>query len=117
MNADDAGQLVEIPLGQAIEAARLLESIVISLDRIGSRMAGGDADARTLDQFLTEWMVGPRLSRTRTDLWTAIAQVIGEDQVEAIAASTPRFPDPVPDDVRTPHEKRDKLNETHLDNP
>lgn len=45
---------VSIPLDQAVETARLLESIVVSLDRIGSRMAGRDADAHMLDQFMTE---------------------------------------------------------------
>jgi hypothetical protein len=116
MNADGAGQFVSIPLDQAIETARLLESIVISLDRIGSRVVGGDADTHTFDQFMTEWLVGPRLSRTRQHLWTAIAQVIGEDEVEAIAESTPRFPDPVPDEVRLLGEKRRTWNEKQLGN-
>jgi hypothetical protein len=111
MTFDDAGQFVSIPLSRAIETARLLESIVISLDRIGSRIAGGDADAHTLDQFMTEWLVGPRLSRTRQHLWTAIAQVIGDDEVEAIAESTPCFPDPVPDEVRLIGEKLRRWNE------
>ena len=92
--------VVSIPLERAIAVARLLESVVISLDRIGSRMARGDADAHTLDQFMTEWLVAPRLSRARTDLWDAIAQVIGEKTVEEIAESTPRFPSPVPEEIR-----------------
>ncbi|GAA0513205.1 hypothetical protein Ade02nite_89200 [Paractinoplanes deccanensis] len=100
MNTDDVGRCVSLPLGQAVQTARLLESIVVSLDRIGSRMAGGDADAHTVDQFITEWSVGPRLSRARVELWDAIAQVIGEEAVEEIAETTPRFPDPVPDEVR-----------------
>jgi hypothetical protein len=117
MNAEDAERLVSIPLDRAVEAARLLESVVISLDRIGSRAAGGDANAHTLDQFMAEWLVGPRLSRARTDLWDAIAQVIGEENAEAIAESTARFPDPVPDEVRTLREELRRRNETHLGNP
>jgi hypothetical protein len=114
MNAEDIDKFVSIPLGQAIETARLLESIVISLDRIGSHEAGGDTD--TLDQYMTEWLVGPRLSRARGDLWAAIAQVIGADGVEAIAASTPRFPDPVPDKVRALREQRDRWSDAQLGN-
>lgn len=110
MNIDDAGRSVSIPLGQAVETARLLESIVISLDRIGSRMAGGDADARTLDQFVTDWFVGPRLSAARCDLWDAIAQVIGEEAVEEIAEATPSFPDAVPDEIRAQIEERRRWN-------
>lgn len=54
-----------------------------------------------LDRFMTEWLVGPRLSRARLVLWDAITEVIGEEKTEAIAESTPRFPDPVPDEVRS----------------
>jgi len=99
MEAERAGRVVSIPLEQAVAIARVLESVVVSLDRIGSRMAGGAADAHTLDQFMAEWLVLPRLSRARTDLWDAVAQVVGEETVEEIAESTPRFPDRVPDEV------------------
>ena len=112
MNAEDADRLVSIPLEKAIETARLLESIVISLDRIGSREAAGDADADTLDQFMTGWLVGPRLSRARFVLWDAITEVIGEEETEAIAESASRFPDPVPDEVRTLREELRRWNET-----
>jgi hypothetical protein len=111
MDAEDARQVVAIPLGQAIEMARLLESVVISLDRIGSRQAGGEADALTLDRFMNEWFVAPRLSGVRVDLWEAIAKVIGEETVEEIAESTPRFPDPVPREVLELIEERRKWNE------
>src|SRR5687768_6214188 len=99
MNSQDAGDVVSIPLEQAIEVARLLESVVVSLDRIYSRMTGGEADVHTLYQFMTEWLVFHRLSGARHHLWGPIAEVIGEEQVEEIAEATPRFPDPVPDDV------------------
>lgn len=117
VDTDDAGRSVSIPLNQALETARLLESIVISLDRIGSRIAGGDADAHTLDQFMTEWFVGPRLSRARTEFWDAIAQVIGEEAVEEIAETTPCFPDPVPDEIRAQIEERRQWNEEQLGSP
>ena len=116
VNTDDADCSVSIPLDQAVETARLLESIVISLDRIGSRMACGDADAHTLDQFITEWFVGPRLSRARIELWDAIAQVIGEEAVEEIAGTTPRFPDPIPGEIRSQIEEQRRWNEEQFGN-
>src|SRR5690348_69917 len=114
MNTEDADRLVSIPLEKAIEVAQLLESLVISLDRIGSREAAGDPD--TLDQFMTEWRVGPRLSRARSVLWDAITEVIGEEKTEAIAESTPRFPDPAADEVRTLREELRRRNETQFGN-
>ncbi|WP_250003179.1 hypothetical protein [Actinoplanes sp. M2I2] len=105
MNAEGSDPFVAIPLDKAVETARLLESIVISLDRIGAREADADADAATLDQFVTDWLVGPRLARARSVLWEAITEVIGEEKTEAIAESAPRFPDPVPDEVRTLREE------------
>ncbi|MEU7802476.1 hypothetical protein AB0B10_24760 [Micromonospora arborensis] len=114
MNAEDAERYVSIPLDRAVEAARLLESIVISLDRIGSRMAGGNADAHTLDRFMTEWLVGPRLSRARSVLWDAIAEVLGEEAIEEIAESTPCFPDPIPDELRTLREQLRSRNQEQL---
>ncbi|SNR73253.1 hypothetical protein SAMN06264365_10592 [Actinoplanes regularis] len=42
MEAEDARRIVAIPLGQAIGIARVLESAVISLDRIGCRPQGTD---------------------------------------------------------------------------
>ncbi|MGX6606552.1 hypothetical protein ACWKSP_31180 [Micromonosporaceae bacterium Da 78-11] len=110
MSTQDADRSVSIPLDRAIHAVQLLESIVISLDRIGSRMAFGEADAHTLDEFMTEWLIGPRLSRARFVLWDAIAEVIGEEAVEEIAESTPSFPDPVPDEV---HTRRAELRSRH----
>ncbi|HWS32428.1 MAG TPA: hypothetical protein VN408_06760 [Actinoplanes sp.] len=110
MNIDDTGGSVSLALDQAVETARLLESVVISLDRITSRMAGGDADAHTLDRFVTDWLVGPRLSRARIELWAAIAQTIGDEAVEEIAANTPAFPAPVPDEIRAQIEERRRWN-------
>ncbi|WP_432995152.1 hypothetical protein [Dactylosporangium sp. CA-233914] len=89
-----------VPLEHAIEVARVLENVVISLDRIGSREACGDADVHTFDQFLKEWWVGPRLSHVRVLMWEAIANAIGAEAVEEIAEAVPRFPDPVPEEVR-----------------
>jgi hypothetical protein len=101
MEVEETPGVVSIPLEQGIEIARLLTSVVVSLDRVGSRMAGGDADVHTLEQFMSEWLVAPRLSRASGVLWDAIAQVIGEDTVEEIAESVPVFPGPVPEEVRT----------------
>jgi hypothetical protein len=99
MGVSSDGPVVTVRLDQAIEVARLLESVVVSLGRLGSRMAGGEADAETLDRFLDDWLVGYRLSRARTVLWDAVGQVIGEEEVEEIAEAVPRFPDPIPEEV------------------
>jgi hypothetical protein len=111
MESGDRRRIVALPLGQAIEIARVLESVVVSLDRVGSREAGGEADVHTLGRFMTEWFVGPRLSSARVALWDAIAQVIGEEAVEEIAASIPAFPDPVPQEVHTLIQERRRWNE------
>ncbi|MEV0269693.1 hypothetical protein AB0H43_13005 [Hamadaea sp. NPDC050747] len=111
MEADSAERFVSIPLTRAIEAARDLENIVISLDRIGSHIGSGTADAQTLDRFMTEWLVGPRLSRVRMDLWNAVAREIGEEAVEEIAEAVPCFPEPVPEEVLALDERLRRLNE------
>ncbi|WP_091317858.1 hypothetical protein [Micromonospora chersina] len=100
MDADSDESTVTVPLDQAIEVARLLECLTVSLDRISSRMAGGEADAATLDRFVTEWLVGPQVSQARMALWDAISQVIGEEAVEEIAGAVPSFPDAPPEEVR-----------------
>ncbi|GAA4259043.1 hypothetical protein [Dactylosporangium darangshiense] len=104
-------RVVSIPLEQAIKLARVLESVVISLDCIGSRQPGGDADARMLDQYVKDWLVAPQLSRARMIVWDAIGQVIGEEATEEIAEAVPRFPQPVPDEVRQLAEEPRRWNE------
>ncbi|WP_245730788.1 hypothetical protein [Micromonospora pallida] len=96
---------VTVPLDRAIEVARLLECLTRSIDRIGSRMAGGEADAETLDRFITEWLIGPQASRARMVLWDAISQVIGEEAMEEIAEAVPKFPDAPPEEVRRLRQK------------
>ncbi|MEU1395002.1 hypothetical protein ABZ403_02860 [Micromonospora zamorensis] len=91
---------VNVPLDRAIEVARLLECLTLSIDRIGSRMADGEADAEAVDRFITEWLIGPQASRARFVLWDAISQVIGEEAMEAIAEAVPSFPGRPPDEVR-----------------
>ena len=90
VNRDES--TVTVPLDRAIEVARFLECLTRSIDRIGSRMAGGLADAGTVDRFIDEWLIGPQASRARRVLWDAISQVIGEEAVEGIAEAVPRFP-------------------------
>lgn len=97
VNRDES--TVTVPLDRAIEVARFLECLTRSIDRIGSRMAGGLADAGTVDRFIDEWLIGPQASRARRVLWDAISQVIGEEAVEGIAEAVPRFPDASPDEV------------------
>jgi hypothetical protein len=109
--------VVMVPLEHAIEVARVLENVVISLDRIGSREASGDADAHTLDRFIKEWWVLPRLSHVRTLMWDAVSKAIGEEAVEEIAEAVPRFPDPVPEEVRRYVAERDARRAGDADLP
>ena len=88
---------------------------MISLDRIGSRQAGGEADAQTLDRFLTEWLVAPRLSHVRMIVGDAIEQVIGDEATEGIAESVPCFPQPVPEEVRQLATERKARSREYLD--
>ncbi|MGC5021319.1 hypothetical protein [Micromonospora sp. DT47] len=117
MDADSGESGVTVPLDQAIEVARLLECLTVSLDRIGSRMAGGDADAETLDRFITEWLVGPQVSRARMVLWDAVSQVIGEEAVEEIAEAVPCFPDAFPEEVRRLRQERSAWQEARGEPP
>ena len=117
MNAEDAEPSVSIPLSKALEVARLMESLVISLDRIGSREAGRDADAHTLDQYMTEWLIGPRFSGARSVMWDAIAKVIGEEAAEEVAEATPTFPELVPDEVHRFREEAERLRKWYEDQP
>jgi hypothetical protein len=100
LDVNSGESTVTVPLDRAIEVARLLECLTISIDRIGSRMAGGEADTETLDRFITEWLIGPQASRARFVLWDAISQVIGEEATEEIAEAVPGFPDAPPEEVR-----------------
>ncbi|MDO3687680.1 hypothetical protein [Micromonospora sp. C28ISP2-4] len=95
MDVSSGESTVTVPLDRAIEVARLLECLAVSIHRIDSRAA----DAETLDRFITEWLIGPQADRARTILWDAISRAIGEEAVEEIAEAVAKFPDPPPDEV------------------
>ncbi|WP_418959536.1 hypothetical protein [Streptomyces tritici] len=63
---------IRIPLDEAVAVLRDLNEFVVSLDRLGSRMASGAADEHTLGRFVVEWDVARRLSHARHVISTAL---------------------------------------------
>ncbi|WP_203822945.1 hypothetical protein [Paractinoplanes ferrugineus] len=108
MEAEGETRVVSIPLERAIEIGRILENVAGSLHRISSRMISGDADAHTLDKFMRDWLVEPRLLQARGEIWDAIEQVIGEELTDEIAESVAHFPDPPSEDIRILAEQLEK---------
>lgn len=68
---------------KVLEAARQLNVVVVSLDRIGSAYAGASIDERSkaLDAFANEWQLFKRLSRARTLLYDVLAANAESDAV------------------------------------
>jgi hypothetical protein len=71
-----------------------LEEVVVSLDRILSRIGAGAAPD-ILVRFVVERDLRVRLARDRTVVGDALAGVIGEEAVEEIAEAQYRYVDPV----------------------
>jgi hypothetical protein len=71
-----------------------LEEIVVSLDRLLSRIGAGAGPDKLL-QFVVERDLLGRLARDRAVVGDALARIIGEERVEEIAESQYRYVDPV----------------------
>lgn len=69
---DSPGREIRLPLAEAVEVLCDLNEFVVSLDRIGSRQAGGDADDETAGRFVAEWDLARRLARARSLLAKAL---------------------------------------------
>ncbi|MFI5588676.1 hypothetical protein ACIA5G_26730 [Amycolatopsis sp. NPDC051758] len=69
---------LRLPLDEAVEVLCDLNEFVVSLDRIGSRRAGGDAEDTTVGRFVAEWDLARRLARARGVLSKAL-----DDQLTA----------------------------------
>src|SRR4051812_2919593 len=82
LNTGGDDSVVTIPLDHAVAIFRDLECFVVSLDRISSREASGEAGPEMLHQFIYDWLVGYRLARARGVLGDAVAEVIGEAAIE-----------------------------------
>lgn len=70
-----------------------LEEIVVSLDRILSRIGAGAASDLLL-RYVVERDLLSRLARDRALVGDALADIIGEQAVEEIAESQYRYVDP-----------------------
>ncbi|OHV34178.1 hypothetical protein BCD49_24935 [Pseudofrankia sp. EUN1h] len=79
---------VTITLADAISAFRDLNEFVVSLDRIGSRIGGGNNSPDILYGYIVSHDVGPRLARLRRMLGDALESAIGEDEVDRIGESS-----------------------------
>ncbi|MGW7261606.1 hypothetical protein [Streptomyces sp. NPDC054834] len=80
---DMSSREIRIPLDKAVAVLLDLEEFVVSLDRLGSRMAGGDADEYTVGKFIGDWDVARRLARARGVLSLALdEQLSSEERLE-----------------------------------
>ncbi|WP_225802936.1 hypothetical protein [Streptomyces sp. NK15101] len=77
---------IRLPLDEVVSVLRDLNEFVVSLDRIGSRMASGTADAHTLGTFVLDWDVARRLSRARHVIGVALDGQLSEEENAEIDA-------------------------------
>ncbi|WP_326566305.1 hypothetical protein VSH64_31085 [Amycolatopsis rhabdoformis] len=73
-----------VPTADLVRVFGDLEELVVSLDRIMSRIGSG-ADPQILVDYLVDRSLFPRLARARGDLGDALAASLGEAEVERIA--------------------------------
>lgn len=85
---------VEIPLRDAIEAARDLNEYVVCLDRIFSRLGTGEYRPEILADYIVDREVMQRLARLRETVFDAVEAVIGADEADALAESAYFYQDP-----------------------
>jgi hypothetical protein len=71
-----------------------LEELVVSLDRLLSRIGAG-AEPEKLLRFVVERDLLRRLAQDRTVVGDALARIIGEEAVEEIAEAQYRYVDPL----------------------
>ena len=53
---DMSSREIRIPLAEVVAVLQDLNEFVVSLDRLGSRQAGGDADDQTVGEFIHDEM-------------------------------------------------------------
>ena len=77
-------RLVKIDRALLLESARDVESVVVSLDRIGSWTANLPIEERDriLAAFIEDWGVFHRLAKLRSLLWDAIEEASEEGPSE-----------------------------------
>jgi len=77
---------IRIPLDEAVTVLQDLNEFVVSLDRLGSRMASGTADEHTIGTFVLDWDVARRLSRARRFISVALDAQLSEEENAEIDA-------------------------------
>ncbi|GAB2493289.1 hypothetical protein [Nocardiopsis aegyptia] len=77
---------IRVPLDEAVAVLRDLNEFVVSLDRLGSRLASGTADEHTVGTFVADWDVARRLSRARGLLSAAMDRQLSEEDNARIDA-------------------------------
>jgi len=77
---------IRIPLDEAVTVLQDLNEFVVSLDRLGSRMASGTADEHTVGTFVLDWDVARRLSRARRFISVALDAQLSEEENAEIDA-------------------------------
>jgi hypothetical protein len=83
---------VSLPLAAAIELFRDMEEFVVSLDRIRSRIAFGQASPHIMMDYMVEREMFQRLAKARRVLSDLLEPVIGEEALEEIAEDTYVYP-------------------------
>ncbi|MDX3570464.1 hypothetical protein [Streptomyces sp. ID05-47C] len=80
---DMSSREIRLPLDQAVAVLLDLNEFVVSLDRLGSRQAGGTADEHTVGKFIADWDVARRLAHARGVIGAAVDEELTlEEQLE-----------------------------------
>jgi hypothetical protein len=89
---------VELSEDEALTIFRVLNEVVVSLDRIASREAGGeDPEGRYLSGYFEEDGATLRLAKARAVINDAVERVYGEDTVETVGEEIVYWTDLHPD--------------------
>lgn len=83
--ASDDSSCVHIPLDRAVTAARDLNELVVSLDRIMSRIASDTNDPVILAQYVADQRVIYRIAWVRSEIFDALEKVVGVRRADEIA--------------------------------
>jgi hypothetical protein len=78
---DMSSREIRIPLNEVVAVLKDLNEFVVSLDRLGSRMALGTADEHTIGDFILDWDVARRLARARAVISVALHEQLSREEV------------------------------------
>ncbi|MFI5982201.1 hypothetical protein ACIBEA_15105 [Streptomyces sp. NPDC051555] len=77
---DMTSREVRIPLDQAVEVVQDLNELVVSLDRLVSRLGTGTADESAIGTFVLDWNVLRKLARARQVIDVALDAELSEEE-------------------------------------